>query len=332
MSKQSGDPDPAGLVLLYCWFRVPLPKDHRHTVMVILNSVTIGIKNVWSNKFLIGIMYLFKLAFSFILLAPLYLMFSASFGANVKTSNLLRSFDFSLLIDFIYHWRQTLSIYLLMFFLVFFLAIIVYIFLSGGFWGILKDQSKNKEENSKIEKFFAYCGKYFWGMFKIALLLVAFYLIAFFLFLFFLTIFNSVAGKGSLFEITSGRSVAKISILAFLFLLVNIIGDYLRIFYIQNFEERFLELVKKAFRFLLTNFFRALGLYYLLSFVLMLAILLYVGVDKVMEGIPKATLGILLVFLVQQILCIFRAFWRLVYYSSQIVLVDKLLMEKESLP
>jgi hypothetical protein len=307
--------------------------------ILILNSVITGIKNVWSNKFLIGIMYLFKLVFSFILLAPLYLMFSASFGANAKASNLLRGFDFSLLIDFLYHWRQTLSIYFLIFFLVSFLAIIAFIFFSGGFWGILKDQLKNKKENSKIEKFFAYCGKYFWGMFKITLLLVAFYLIAFFLFLFFLAIFDSVAGKGSFFEITSWRAVIKISILVFLVLLVNIIGDYLRIFYVsqdaefaQNFEERFLGLVKKAFRFLLTNFFHTLGLYYLLSFVLVLAVLVYVGVDKVMEGIPKATLGILLVFLVQQILCIFRAFWRLIYYSSQIVLVDKLLMEKESLP
>jgi hypothetical protein len=54
--------------------------------------------------------------------------------------------------------------------------------------------------------------------------------------------------------------------------------------------------------------------------------------DKVMEGIPKTGFYVLLVFMVQQILSLFRAFWRLVYYSSQIVLVDKLLMEKESLP
>jgi len=300
--------------------------------MFILNSFITGIKNVWSNKFLIGMMFLFKLLFSVILLAPLYLMFSASFGANVKASNLLRGLDFSLLIDFIYHWRQTLSIYFLMFILVSFLVIVVFIFLSGGFWGILRDETKQKERGLKIERFFGYCPKYFWGMFKIALLSVGFYLVAFFLFLFFLAIFNSVAGKGSLFEITSWRVIAKISILAFLFFLVNMIGDYLKIFYIQNFEERFWGLVRKAFRFLLTNFFKTLSLYYLLSFVLVLAILLYFGMDKVMEGIPKTGFYVLLVFMVQQILSLFRAFWRLVYYSSQIVLVDKLLMEKESLP
>lgn len=272
-----------------------------------------------------------------VLLAPLYLMFSASFGANAQASNLLLGLDSSLLIDFIYHWRQALSIYFLMFFLVSFLALIVFIFLSGGFWGILQDQAKKKEENSKIERFFGYCPRYFWGMFKIALLLLLFYLMAFFLFLFFLAIFNSVVGKGSILEITSWRTVLEISVLVFLFLLVNMMGDYLRVFYIsqdaefaQNYEDRFWGMAKRAFRFLLTNFFRALGLYYLLSFVLVLAILLYVGVDKVMEGIPKTSFYVLLVFLVQQILSLFRAFYRLVYYSSQIALVDKLSTEKET--
>ncbi|MCK4427467.1 MAG: hypothetical protein KAW16_03175, partial [candidate division Zixibacteria bacterium] len=202
--------------------------------MLVFTSFVQGIKNVWSNKFLIGIMFLFKFFFSLILLAPLYFMFSASFGANQKALSLLEGFDFSLLIDFVYHWRQTLSIYFLMFFLVSFLAIMVFIFFSGGFWGILRDESKRKEGNFKIERFFSYCARYFWGMFKIALLQVAFYLIAFFLFLFFLTIFDLVAGKGSWLELTSWRVMIKISVVVFLFLLVNMIGEYLRIFYVSQ--------------------------------------------------------------------------------------------------
>ncbi len=318
--------------------------------MLIFASFIQGIKNVWSNKFLIGIMFLFKFLFSLILLAPIYLMLSASFGANAKASSLLLGFDFSLLIDFVYHWRQTLSIYFLIFLLVSFLAIMVFIFFSGGFWGILMDETKKKEvfvgrapspaqpvfqrpqeENLKIQRFFGYCAKYFWGMFKITLLLIVLYLIALFLFLIFLAIFDSVAGKESWLEIASWRVLIKILILIFLFFLVNMIGDYLRIFYVQNFKERFLVFVKKAFRFLLTNFPKTLSLYYLLSFVLVLAILTYVGVSKLMEGIPKAVFYVFLVFLSQQILSLFWAFYRLVYYSSQLELVDKLIMEKDSL-
>ena len=299
--------------------------------MLVLTSFVQGVKNVWANKFLIGIMFLFKFFFSLVLLAPLYLMFSASFGANAKASSLLKGLDLSLLIDFVYHWRQTLPIYFLVSFLVCFLTVIVFIFLSGGFWGVLRDQTQGNEGNSKMERFFGYCAKYFWGMFRIALLLILFYLVAFFLYLFFVTIFDSVAGKGGWFEITSWRTVMKILTLAFLFFLVNMIGDYLRIFYIQNFFERFSVFVKKAFRFLLTNLFKTLSLYYLLSVVLILAILAYVGMNELIEGVPRTGFYVLLIFLLQQTLSLFTAFYRLAYYSSQLVLADKLSMGKERL-
>jgi hypothetical protein len=127
--------------------------------MPVFTSFIQGIKNVWSNKFLIGIMFFFKFGFSLILLAPLYLMFSASFGVNTKASSLILGLDFSLLVDFVYHWRQTLSIYFLMFLLVSFLAIMIFVFFSGGFWGILKDQSKGEEKDLKTVRFFGYCAK-----------------------------------------------------------------------------------------------------------------------------------------------------------------------------
>jgi hypothetical protein len=298
--------------------------------MLVFTSFIQGVKNVWANKFLIGIMFLYKFLFSLILLAPLYLMFSASFGANARASSLLQKLDSSLLIDFVYHWRQTLSIYFLMSFLVFFLAVVVFIFLSGGFWGILRDGSKGEEANSKIERFFGYCAKYFWGMFKIALLLMLFYLIAFFLFLFFAAILDSVAGESGWLEITSWRVATKMAAFAFLFLLVNMIGDYLRIFYVQNFLERLLGSVKRAFRFLLTNLLKTLSLYYLLSVFLVVAILAFVGLNKLTEGIPKTSFYVLLIFLLQQLLSLFRAFYRLIYYSSQLVLTHKLSIEKET--
>jgi len=59
----------------------------------IVNSIIAGIKDVWAAKFLVGIMLVFKLITSLILLVPLYLMFSASFAANVKSSSFLAGFD-----------------------------------------------------------------------------------------------------------------------------------------------------------------------------------------------------------------------------------------------
>lgn len=290
-----------------------------------------GIKNVWTNKFLIGIMFVFKLVFSLILLFPLYLMFSASFTTNVKASNFLTWYDFSLIIDFIYYWRKALSIYIFLFFLLCGIAVVVFIFLSGGFWGILRDQIRKRDENfpaepsrPRMERFFGYCGKYFWGMFKIGLFMIVLYLVALLLFLIFSVVFGAVTGKVNLWEITSWRMMVRILIGAILFSLTNMIGDYLRIFLVENYGERFSKLVKKTFKFVLTNPFGVLVLYYILSVVLVVVIFLYLGLSQTIERIPGTGFLILLTFIIQQILVAYKSFYRLVYYSSQLVLYDRI--------
>ncbi len=292
--------------------------------MLILNSFVEGGKNVWRNKFLIGMMFLFKLVFSLLLLFPLYLMLSASFATNVKASNFLTGFDLSLLIDFIYHWRRTLSIYLFMFILVCGLAILVFIFLSGGFWGMLSDEVKKRGQNSRMERFFGSCGKYFWEMSKISLFVGVLYLVTLFLFMFIVAIFDSVAGKANLWEITSWQMVTKFLIGIILVFLVNMIGDYLRIFFIEDHGGRFLKVVGKTFKFLLTNFLRTLSLYYFLSIVLVGMVLVYLLKYRVISGMPQIGFFIFLTFMIQQVFVVFSSFYRLVYYSSQLVLYEKI--------
>jgi predicted transporter len=135
-----------------------------------------------------------------------------------------------------------------------------------------------------------------------------------------------------LWEITSWRMGVKFLMAVILFFLVNMIGDYLRIFFIENYGERFLKVVRKTFRFLLTNFFRTLSLYYFLSVILAMAILVYLGLTKVMNAMPQTGLFIFLIFLTQQIFVVFSSFYRLVYYSSQLVLYDMTSLEKAIAP
>jgi len=298
---------------------------------LILLSYIQGIKNVWTNKFLVGIMFVFKLVFSLILLFPLYIMFSTSFATNVKASNFLTWFDLSLLIDFIYYWRKTLSIYFFLFLLFCIMGVIVFIFLSGGFWGVLRDQVKKRSGDfsidpsmTRMERFFGYCGKYFWGMLKIGLFMIIPYLKALLLFLLFSTVFETVAGKGDLWELTSGRMVGKILIGVILFFLVNMIGDYLRIFFVENYGERFGKILKETFKFLLTNLFSALSLYYVLSVISVVVIFIYLGLNTTIERIPGSGFIVFLTFLIQQTLVVFSSYYRLVYYSSEVVLYDKL--------
>jgi hypothetical protein len=288
--------------------------------MLVLRSLVQGAKDVQRNRALVGAMYLFKLVVSLILLSPLYLMLSKSFARNVKASELLTRWDLSLVMDFVYYWRRTLSVYFVLFILACAAIVVGYIFLSGGFWGVLRDQAKNRTQGCKAEQFFGYCGRYFWRMFKVAFFLGVLYFVALLLFLLVSGLLDQVVGKASLWEVASPGMVVRFAIGAVLFMLVNIIGDYLRIFSIENDNQRFLAVAGKTFRFLLTNLLRALSLYYLLSAGLAVVILAFWGLLKMMNTVPGTALFILLTFVIQQVFVIFRSFFRLVYYSSQLTL------------
>jgi hypothetical protein len=230
-----------------------------------------------------------------------------------------------------------LSIYFFLFVLFCCIAVIVFIFLSGGFWGVLRDQAKKRGGDfsidpsmTRMERFFGYCGKYFWGMLKIGLFMIILYVMALLLFLLFSIVFGAIAGKGSLWELTSGRMVVKILIGVFLFFLVNMIGDYLRIFLVENYDERFGKILKKTFKFLLTNLFSALSLYYVLSIISLGAILIYLALNMIIEKMPGTGLVVLVTFLIQQIFAVFWSFYRLTYYSSEVVLYDELSAKEDA--
>ncbi len=297
----------------------------------IISSIREGVSCVWAAKFLIGLMFVFKLISAFVLVFPLYLMFSSSFGANVKASNLLSGFDPSLLIDFVYHWRQTLPVYFFIFLLVCGIVIVIYLFLSGGFWGSLRDQLKKKElsttadpPESNLEKFFGYGGRYFGGMLKIALLMIPLYLLAFLLVTIFNVIFVSIFGKVHIWEVTSWRMIVRILITLFLFLCFKVTGDYMRISLVENNGESFWIVIRKAFRFVLTNASAALSLYYILAIIWLIIFLMYLGASNFIQGILPIGILVLVTFMVQQIYAAFISFYRLVYYSSQLNLYDQI--------
>ncbi len=285
---------------------------------MVLTSLLSGLRTVWANRFLVGMMFLFKLGSSLLLFFPLYLMLSSSFARSVTAARFLSGIDLSLIIDFIYRWREALPVYLVTFGLVCCLLVVVFIFLSGGFWGLLRDDLGKRPTCSKMERFFGYAGKHFWGMLKIALLLAVLYFTAFLVFVVFNAVLRAMVGKVSLEDLSSWRILSRVGVAVFLFFLVNMIGDYLRISLVENHGERFFDVMGTALKFLLTNFWRALSLYYLLSLLLAGLILAYIGLGRVMNGLPDTGFLVFLVFLVQQVFVLFRSFGRLVCYCSQL--------------
>ena len=191
-------------------------------------------------------------------------------------------------------------------------------FSSGGFWGTLRDDIIGKGIDSKMEKFFGYSGKYFLGMLKVSLLLMVFYFLALLIFLMLNLLLSAVGGKANTWDIFSWQILSMGGIAVFLFSLVNMTGDYLKIHIVENHDRKFSIIVKSAFRFLLTNFLRSLSLYYLLNVVLIGLILAFWGWDKIMNRLPDVGIFIFLTFLFQQVFVLFHSFYRLICYSAQL--------------
>jgi hypothetical protein len=292
--------------------------------MVMWEAFRNGIDRVWENKILALILFLFKVFFAFCLLTPVYYMFARTFSLSPLTNNFLKGYDFSLLVDFFTYWGRSIGLYRVLFLFTVLISVLGYIFLSGGLWGTLFQSLREGKQRLKGEKFFGDCGKYFWSFFKIFIFICIIYLLSFILGMLIFSLIQAIAGKE--LSVTGHVLVliAGLVIFAILFMLVEMWGDYLRIYRVSSEDKKLRAILIPSLRFIFRNFGKTILLYYLLSLILLGTLIAYLGLSKILHFIPADKLLILSLFLIQQAYSLFRSFYRLVYFSSQLVLFDKL--------
>lgn len=283
-----------------------------------------GIARVWENKILALILFLFKVFFAFCLLIPAYYMFSRTFSFSPFAENFLKGYDFSLLVDFFTYWGRSIGLYRVLFLFIILISILGYIFLSGGLWGALFQNLREGKQKLKGEKFFGDCGKYFWSFFKIFIFICIIYILAFILGILIFSLIQAIAGK----ELSvSGHILffaAGLVIFAVIFMWADMWGDYLRIYRVTSDERKLRTILKPSLRFIFRNFGKTILLYYLLSIILLGTLAVYFGLNRALHLQTANGLMVLSVFVWQQAYSLFRSFYRLVYYSSQLILFDKI--------
>lgn len=292
--------------------------------MVMWEAFRSGLVRVWENKILALILFIFKVFFAFCLLIPAYYMFARTFSLSPLAENFLKGYDFSLLVDFFTYWSKSIGLYRALFLFTVLISVLGYIFLSGGLWGALFQNLREGKQKFKGEKFFSDCGKYFWSFLKIFIFGCIIYFLAFLLGMLIFTLIQAVAGK----ELTVTGHVliiiAGLVIFAILFMLADMWGDYLRIYRVSSEEKKLRAILKPSLRFIFRNFGKTILLYYLLSIILIGTLAVYFGLNRALHLQAANGLMVLSVFIWQQAYSLFRSFYRLVYYSSQLVLFDKL--------
>ncbi|HEX9911927.1 MAG TPA: hypothetical protein VGB01_01630 [candidate division Zixibacteria bacterium] len=292
--------------------------------MVIWNSFKDGIKQVWENKILALILFLFKLFFALLLLIPAYYMFSRTFSLSPLSLNFLKGYDFSFLVDFLVEWRKTIGLYQVLFLILGAFSVFSYIFLSGGLWGAFFRDLKEGKQKFKGEKFFGDCAKYFWSFLKIFILISLIYILAFLLALLIFSLISTMAGKELTYNGHIVILVLDLLVLAIFFMWLAMWSDYLRIYRIYFEEKKLRRIIKPTLRFILKNFDKTVFLYYLVTIIFLGSLMAYFGLNKFLHFVFIEKFLILSLFILQQAYSLFRSFYRLVYYSSQMALFDKL--------
>jgi hypothetical protein len=292
--------------------------------MVIWDSFKCGIKKVWENKILALILFLFKLFFAFLLLIPAYYMFSRTFSLSPFSLNFLKGYDFTFLVDFLHYWSRSINLYQVLFLVIVLISIISYIFLSGGLWGTFFQDLKEGRKKFKGEKFFGDCAKYFWSFLKIFILISLIYILIFFFALLIFSLISTIAGKELSFNVHIIILILDLLILAIFFMWVDMWSDYLRIYRIYFEEKKLRRIIKPTLRFILKNFDKTVFLYYLLTINFLGSLMVYFGLNRFLHFILMEKFLILSLFILQQAYSLFRSFYRLAFYSSQMVLFDKL--------
>jgi hypothetical protein len=251
-------------------------------------------------------------------------MFSRTFSFSPLSVNFLKGYDFYLLIDFFSQWSRGLNVYKVYFVITGLAFVFSYIFISGGLWGALYHRLKQKTYSSAGERFFADCAGYFGRFLKIFIFICAVYLLVLVFALFIFSFIHSLTGRELSYTVRILILVVEIFILAVLFMWVNMWSIYLRIHTVFLEEKKLLPLLKLSLDFILKNFGKTLLLYYLLGAILLVSLAFYLGMNKTLHLLLEEKFLILILFVIQQVYSIFRSFFKLVTYSSQMALFDKL--------
>lgn len=305
----------------------------------VLNLIQ-GFKQSASALRLVGLLLLINLLFALILAVPMYHILKDSFGTSLVGDNMMEGFDYLWWEEFrdqAEGWEQTFSPTLIgkgailnnleglihmRFFalpppLLFFgfMYLLLHTFLAGGILAIF---SKN-QKTFQIKTFFSGSSQLFPRFLGIMLISWLFFFGGVGTLSDWLRSLVSKTAESAASEVTPFYLNLLVSVCVLtLILFVQMVFDYARIKTVLDDNKNILKSVAGAFGFVFRHLGSSLGLYYLLFLV---NIMVTLGYLALVGAVPDTSfLGILVLFLIQQ-LFIFALIWvRCWLYSSQMKL------------
>jgi len=264
------------------------------------------------------ILFVVNLAIALLLTMPLRGFLYETIGNRLAVDEIAWNMNFDYITDLMVNYSEALkSSYSSSFIAA---AIILYLLLSTFLAGGVLGSFASEKERFSFQRFFGYCGNYFWAFFRLLLISLLFLMLIFFIYI----------GLGKGFSVLTEDSpneplvfalwIIRHIVFLFLFFLLNMVFDYAKVRAVLKGERSMWRVALGSFPFVFRHFGRTLGLYYLIG--LMAAVLFAVYFSVAHYAIP-ATLVIGL-FAWQQLYSLARVGIRMLFFSSQLELYRSL--------
>jgi hypothetical protein len=283
--------------------------------MNILQAFATGFRRAISEWKMILLLYVAN----FLIALPLAMAFrsnlASGFGQSMDSSNLMQGLDFSVMLDFLNQHRDGIRAIMQQIFWVVLLYMLINTLLAGGILTVVRD----KKEKFSASAFFGGCGAYFLRFLRLFLIFGILLVVV-------LSIAGGVLGgignsitDNSTSELTDfWVRIATLLVVSLAAMLIIMIADYAKIIVVAQDEHSMLKTAWRSTKLVSRYFLRTFGLQLLMVAVPIVLFIIYISLDLAIGMASGMT--ILLMFLIQQLFIVSKAWTRVFFFAGELSL------------
>jgi hypothetical protein len=279
--------------------------------MNILQAFATGFRRAMSEWKMILLLYVAN----FLIALPLAMAFrsnlASGLGQSMDSSNLMQGLDFSVMLDFLNQHRDGIRAIMQQIFWVVLLYMLINTLLAGGILTVVRD----KKEKFSASAFFGGCGAYFLRFLRLFLIFGILLVVV-------LSIAGGVLGgignsitDNSTSELTDfWMRIATLLVVSLVAMLIIMIADYAKIIVVAHDEHSMLKTAWRSTKLVSRYFLRTIGL----QLLLVALFIIYISLDLAIGMASGMT--ILLMFLIQQLFIVSKAWTRVFFFAGELSL------------
>ncbi len=274
-------------------------------------------REVFYNQKFVILLWATNSVLALLMTIPVANMLRDNLQTSLMSDKLALGFDFIWYVQFTEIYKRGISQLPNLLYGITTIYVLINTFYAGGLIAVFSNSKKNH-----IIDFFYGGIKHWFRFMKVVLLSVVLYAAAFILNTLFGQLIASVFSGTEMSALDFTLRVIRYAFLIFMIGIVSIVSDYTKIIMALRNRQNLFKTIGYAALFIKNNFNKSFGLFFIVALMGGLGTILYNIIDL---GIPRTPYYFLLLsFILQQILVIFRLNIRMLFYSTEVLVFKDL--------